>query len=73
MIVVLGTLWFSIKHIEAPYVFDWEHVIALYAIQGIRASFPAVGDVSLDSSSCCTEINIHRDMRLVSQGISVVS
>ena len=25
------------------------------------------------SSSCCTEINIHTDLRLVSQGISVVS
>ena len=25
------------------------------------------------SSSCCTEINIHIDLRLVSQGISVVS
>ena len=26
-----------------------------------------------NSSSCCTEINIHIDLRLVSQGISVVS
>ena len=25
------------------------------------------------SLSCCTEINIHIDLRLVSQGISVVS
>ena len=25
------------------------------------------------SSKCCTEINIHIDLRLVSQGISVVS
>ena len=25
------------------------------------------------SSSCCTEINIHIDLRLLSQGISVVS
>ena len=26
----LGALWCSIKHIEAPYVFDWEHGIALH-------------------------------------------
>ena len=43
MTVVLGTLWCSIKHIEAPYVFDWEHGIALHAMQGIRASSPAEG------------------------------
>ena len=23
--VFLGTVWCSVKHIEAPYVFDWEH------------------------------------------------
>ena len=34
MTVVLGTLWGSIKHIEAPYVFDWEHGIALDPMQG---------------------------------------
>ena len=48
----LGALWCSIKHIEAPYVFDWEHRIALHTVQGIRASSPTeVGD-SLDFSSC---------------------
>ena len=52
MIVVLGTLWFSIKHIEAPYVFDWEHGIALHTVQGIPASSPAEGDASWDFSSC---------------------
>ena len=26
---VFGTLWSSIKGIEAPYVFDWENAIAL--------------------------------------------
>ena len=30
-----GTLWCSIKHIEAPYVFDWEHGIALHPVQRI--------------------------------------
>ena len=50
--VVLGTLWCSINHIEAPSVFDCEHGIALYPMQGIRASCPAKGDVSCDFSSC---------------------
>ena len=32
--VFLGTLWCSIKKIEAPYVFDWEYGIALHVMQG---------------------------------------
>ena len=44
--VFLGTLWCSIKKIEAPYVFDWEYVIALHAMQGNRATFPSEGDVA---------------------------
>ena len=44
--VVLGTLWCSIKNIEAPYMFDWEHGIALHPMQGIRASSPPKGDVA---------------------------
>ena len=44
--VFLGTLWCSIKHIEAPYVFDWEHGISLYPMQGILALTPAEWDVS---------------------------
>ena len=44
--VFLGTLWCSIKKIEAPYVFDREYGIALHAMQGNRASFPSEGDVS---------------------------
>ena len=49
---VLGALWFSIKKIKAPYVFDWEHGIALHAMQGNRASSPGEGDVSWDFLSC---------------------
>ena len=41
--VFLGTLWCSIKKIEAPYVFDWEYGIALHAMQGNRALFPSKG------------------------------
>ena len=32
------------KHIEAHYVFDWEHGIALHPMHGIRASSPTEGD-----------------------------
>ena len=49
--VFLGTLWCSIKKIEAPYVFDWEHGIALHPVQGIRALTRAEGDDSLDLTS----------------------
>ena len=52
MTVFLWTLWSSIKQIEAPYVFDWEHGIALHPVQGIHALTPAEGDVSWDFSSC---------------------
>ena len=50
--VFLGTLWCSIKKIEALYVFDWEYGIALHAMQGNQASFTSEGDVSYDFSSC---------------------
>ena len=50
--VFLGTLWCSIKKIEAPYVFDWKYEIALHVVLGNRASFPSEGDVSNDFSSC---------------------
>ena len=40
------------QKIEAPYVFDWEYVNALDAMQENRASFPGEGDVSYDFSSC---------------------
>ena len=33
-------------------MFDWEHEIALHAMQGNRASSPGKGDVSWDFSSC---------------------
>ena len=41
--VFLGTLWCSIKKIEAPYAFDWENWIALHAMQGNSAAFPSKG------------------------------
>ena len=42
----LGTLWSSIKQIKAPYLFDWEHGIALHAVQGIWASCHGESEIS---------------------------
>ena len=44
--VFLGTLWSSMKQIKTPYVFDWEHGIALHPMQGNRASSLHNGEVS---------------------------
>ena len=52
MTVLLGTLWSSIKQIEAPYVFDLENAIARHAMQGNRASSRGEGEVSWIFSSC---------------------
>ena len=50
--VFLGTLWCSIKKIEAPYLSDLELWIALHPMEGKQASSPGVGYVSWDFSSC---------------------
>ena len=50
--VLLGSLWSSIKQIEAPYMFDWENAIALDTMQGNRASSRREGKVSWVFSSC---------------------
>ena len=52
MTVFLGTLWCSIKKIEASYVFYGEYDIALHEMQGNQASSPSEGYVSWDYSSC---------------------
>ena len=61
--VFLGTLWCSIKKIEAPYMFEWEYGIALHAMQGNRASFPSEGDVSYDLSSCSKNLGYIRELQ----------
>ena len=63
--VFLGTLWCSIKKIEALYVFDSENGIALHAMQGNRASFPSEGDVSYDFSSCSRNLGYIRELERV--------
>ena len=52
MTVFLGTLWSSNKQIKAPYVFDWEHGIAMQAMKGNRASSRSEGEVSWFFSTC---------------------
>ena len=37
--VFLGILWYSVKQIKAPYMFDWEQGIALHAMQGYQATY----------------------------------
>ena len=59
----LGTLWCSIKKIEAPYMFDWEYGIALHAMQGNRASFPSEGDVSYVFLSCSKNLGDLRELQ----------
>ena len=49
--VFLGTLWSSIKQVKDPCVFDGEQRIALYAMQGNRASSRGEGEVSWFFSS----------------------
>ena len=49
---VLVTLWCSVKKIEAPYLPDLILWIALLPMQGKQVSYPSVGYVSWDFSSC---------------------
>ena len=61
--VFLGTLWCAIKKIEVPYMFDWEHGIALHAMQQNRVSFPSEGDVSYDFSSFGRNLGYIRELQ----------
>ena len=61
--VFLGTLWCSIKKIEAPYMFDWEYGIALHEMQVNRASCPSKGDVSYDFTSCGRNLGYIREFQ----------
>ena len=61
--VFQGTLWCSIKKIEAPYMFDLENGIDLHAMQGNGASYPSEGDVSNDFSSCGRNLGYNRELQ----------
>ena len=43
MTVFFGTLWCSIKKVEAPYVFNWENDISLHECMEIKPHLPARG------------------------------
>ena len=63
MTVLLGTLWSSVKQIEAPDVFDWEHATAQHEMQGNRASSCDEGEVSWVSSSCDRNLGYILELR----------
>ena len=46
MTVFFVILWSSIKEIEVIYMFDWEHVMPLHAMQGNQASSFSEREVS---------------------------
>ena len=52
MTVFLGILFSSIREIEVPYVFDWEHGTPQHEMQGNRALSCSDGEVSRVFSSC---------------------
>ena len=51
-LVFLVILFSSIREIEVPYVFDWEHGTPQQEMQGNRASSFGEGEVSWDFSCC---------------------
>ena len=63
MTVFLGILWFSIKEIEVPYVFDWQHQIPLHAMHGNWASSCSEGEFSLVFLSCSRPLVYILDLR----------
>ena len=65
MTVFLGTLSSSVKHIEDPYVFDWENAIALDTMQGNRASSLGEGKVTYVFSCCGRNLGYILEVRRV--------
>ena len=61
--VFLGTLWSSIKQMNTPYMFGWEHGIALHAMQGNRASSSCNVEVSWFFSSCIGNLGYILELR----------
>ena len=63
--MLLGTLWNSIKQIEAPYLFNLENAIALHAMQGNQASSHGEGEVSCVFWSCGRNLGYILELRRV--------
>ena len=61
--VLLGTLWSSVKQLEAPNMFDWENAIALDTMPGNRASSHGEGKVSWVFSSCGRNLLYNLELR----------
>ena len=61
--VFLGIPRSSIKEIEVPYVFDWEHRIPQHTTQGNRASSCGEGEVSCVFSSCRRHLGYTLELR----------
>ena len=51
MMVILGTLWSSIKEVKVPFMIDVEHGTSLQALQVNRGSSHGEGHVSWFFSS----------------------
>ena len=60
---VLGILFRSIREIEVPYIFDWEHGSPQHEMQGIRASSRGEGKVSWVFSSCGRNLGYILELR----------
>ena len=63
MRVVLGTLRSSVKEIKAPYVFEWEHGIALHTVEGNRVSSLSEGEMASFFSSCSGNLGYNLEVR----------
>ena len=62
--VFLGILFSSIREIEVPYVFHWEHGTPQHEVQGNRASSCNEGEVSWVFSSCGRHLVYILELRL---------
>ena len=61
--VSLGILFSSIREIEVPYVFDWEHGTPKPKMQGNRASSCGEGEASWVFSSCVRHLVYNLELR----------
>ena len=61
--VFLGTLWCSIKKIEAPYLSDSELWMALHPMKGNEASSPGEGYMSWDFLTCGRKLRYIIELR----------
>ena len=63
MMVIMGTLWSSIKEVKAPFMIDVEHGISLQAMQVNRGSSRGEGQVSWFFLSCGRNLGFLLELR----------